>query len=102
MGTFLIQAVTDGPLQPKRKVIAVVSLVVTGLTIFGFSRARSAGEKADVHNPDALLKQADSLAWDNNWIKAEPIYHRAEAGYIQEHEPSRALYAHVRDRKSVV
>ena len=86
---------TDGPLQPKRKVIAVVSLVVTTLTIFGFRRARSAGEKADVHNPDALLKQADSLAWNNNWIKAEQLYHRAEAGYVQEHKPSRALYAHV-------
>jgi CHAT domain-containing protein len=95
LGTFLIQAVTDGPLQPKRKVIAVVLLVVTALTIFGFSRARSAEEKADVHNPDALLKQADSLAWNNNWIKAEPLYNRAEAGYVQEHKPSRALYAHV-------
>ncbi len=51
--------------------------------------------RAIVHNPDTLLKQADFLAWNNNWIEAESLYHRAEAEYVQEHNPSRALCAHV-------
>src|SRR6266481_4374804 len=44
---------------------------------------------------EALLEQADEKSWVNNWIAAEPIYRQAELGFIRNHEPSRALYAHV-------
>lgn len=47
------------------------------------------------HAPDALLRQADDLSWLNSWIQAEPLYRRAENGFLQRHELSKALYAHV-------
>src|SRR6185437_10273418 len=47
------------------------------------------------HAPDALLKQADDLSWLNSWIAAAPLYHQAESQFIEEHQPSKALYARV-------
>ena len=44
---------------------------------------------------EALLEQADEKSWVNNWIAAEPLYRQAELGFIRNHEPSKALYAHV-------
>src|ERR1700730_2901368 len=44
---------------------------------------------------EALLEQADEKSWVNNWIAAEPLYRQAEVGFIRDHEPSKALYAHV-------
>jgi hypothetical protein len=44
---------------------------------------------------EALLDQADEKSWVNNWIAAEPLYRQAELGFIRNHEPSKALYAHV-------
>ena len=38
---------------------------------------------------------ADEKSWVNNWIAAEPIYRQAELVFIRNHEPSKALYAHV-------
>lgn len=45
--------------------------------------------------PEALLKRADDLSWLNSWIEAAPLYHRAELQFLQEHDLSKALYAHV-------
>ena len=44
---------------------------------------------------EALLEQADEKSWVNNWIAAEPLYQQAELRFIRNHEPSKALYAHV-------
>jgi CHAT domain-containing protein len=49
----------------------------------------------DERNPDSFLARADSLSWNNNWIRAEPLYHQAELLYTQQHRPEKALYAHV-------
>jgi CHAT domain-containing protein len=46
-------------------------------------------------SPEALLEQADEKSWDNNWIAAEPLYRQAELRFNQQHELSKALYAHV-------
>lgn len=46
-------------------------------------------------SPEALLEQADEKSWDNNWIAAEPLYRQAELRFNQQHEISKALYAHV-------
>src|ERR1700747_278880 len=42
-----------------------------------------------------LLDRADALAWNNQWLNAEPIYAQAEQLFRQRNDPSRALYAHV-------
>jgi len=47
------------------------------------------------HSPEALLKRADDLSWLNSWIRAEPLYHQAELGFLQRHDLSKALYARV-------
>lgn len=44
---------------------------------------------------EALLEQADEKSWVNNWIEAEPLYRQAELRFNQQHELSKALYAHV-------
>jgi hypothetical protein len=46
-------------------------------------------------SPDVALKQADEMAWLNNWIGAEPFCKQAELLFIQRHELSKALYARV-------
>lgn len=46
-------------------------------------------------SPEALLQQADDMSWLNSWIEAEPLYRQVEFEFIREHQPSRALYAHV-------
>ncbi|WP_188555333.1 CHAT domain-containing protein [Edaphobacter dinghuensis] len=49
----------------------------------------------DGSSAEDLLSAADRLAWNNDWMGATPIYHRAELLFLQEHRPSQALYAHV-------
>ncbi len=46
-------------------------------------------------SPDGLLKRADDLAWKNQWIAAQPLYERARIGFLQQHQPAKALYAEV-------
>jgi hypothetical protein len=65
------------------------------LVVITIVSVRSSSSKLDDRDPDSLLKRADSLSWNNNWIRAEPLYHRAELLYAQQHRPSRSLYAHV-------
>jgi CHAT domain-containing protein len=61
------------------------------LSVVGYQVFR----RRDSHAPEALLKRADDLSWLNDWIGAEPLYHRAELEFIQRHQLSRALYARV-------
>jgi CHAT domain-containing protein len=42
-----------------------------------------------------LLDKADELAWNNQWILAEPLYKQAETLFAEQGDSSRALYAHV-------
>ena len=44
---------------------------------------------------ESSLEQADEKSWVNNWIAAEPLYRQAEFAFTRNHEPSKALYAHV-------
>src|SRR6185437_11134637 len=76
--------------SPKFR-IASGLLLAALLSIVGFRYTR----RRSSQSPDALLKQADDLSWLNSWIQAEHLYHRAELGFVQRHELSKALYAHV-------
>lgn len=42
-----------------------------------------------------LLDRADTLAWGNRWTDAQPLFLKAEQLFIQQHNPSKALYAKV-------
>ena len=66
-------------------VVAIIILITT--TIFILLRPP--------HSPDRALKEADQKAWLNDWMSAEPLYKRAEADFIKNHELSKALYARV-------
>jgi hypothetical protein len=46
-------------------------------------------------SPDEALKEADQMAWLNNWIGAEPLYRKAELQFAQRREWSKAMYARV-------
>lgn len=46
-------------------------------------------------SPEALLERADKMSWLNSWIAAAPFYEQAELQFMQEHQPSKALYARV-------
>src|SRR5450755_867813 len=71
--------------------IAAGLLLVVFLGVVGYHvlRWRNPG------TPEALLQRADEMSWLNSWIAAEPLYRQAEVLFIQEHKPSRALYARV-------
>jgi CHAT domain-containing protein len=82
-------------LRATRKQLYAASIVLIPLVVITIVSVRSSSSKLDERDPDSLLKRADSLSWNNNWIRAEPLYHRAELLYAQQHRPSRSLYAHV-------
>ena len=82
-------------MRATRKQLLTASIVLIPIVVITFVSVRSSSSKLDDRDPDSLLKKADSLSWNNNWIRAEPLYHRAELLYAQQHRPSRALYAHV-------
>lgn len=65
-----------------------LALLITLLYVHTVQHRRS-GE------PQQLLDQADALAWNNQWLRAEPIYKRAEELFLSRGDRSRALYAHV-------
>ncbi|MEP7309346.1 MAG: CHAT domain-containing protein [Acidobacteriota bacterium] len=46
-------------------------------------------------DPDALIQQADALAWKNAWAKAEPLYAAAAHAYSARGDRRNALYAEV-------
>ncbi|WP_263357700.1 CHAT domain-containing protein [Acidicapsa ligni] len=48
-----------------------------------------------VGGAEALLERADKLAWNNDWVEADPLYEKAESLLTTQHLPSKALYAHV-------
>jgi CHAT domain-containing protein len=72
----------------KITVFAVLGLTLAVLVIRVLILTRPA-------SPDAQLEEADKAAWLNAWIPAEPLYKKAEASFLETHELSKALYAHV-------
>jgi hypothetical protein len=56
-------------------------IVLILFVVITFISVRSSSSKLDDRDPDSLLKSADSLSWNNNWIRAEPLYYRAELLY---------------------
>jgi hypothetical protein len=59
------------------------------LLYFRYVQHRRSGEA------QRLLDQADALAWNNQWLKAEPVYQQAERLFDQKNDSSRALYARI-------
>src|ERR1700721_1111155 len=47
------------------------------------------------NNPEALLEEANRLAWLFNWPKAEPLYVRAEELFREKRDSRNELYARV-------
>src|SRR6266403_1185299 len=47
------------------------------------------------NNPEALLEEANRLAWLFNWPKAEPLYVRAEQLFQQKGDTRKEIYARV-------
>ena len=46
-------------------------------------------------SPEGLLLRADSLAWNNNWVQANPLFVQAEQEFRKNGELSKVMYAHV-------
>lgn len=70
----------------------IVLLAITAcatLFYFHYVQHRRSGEA------QRLLDEADALAWNNQWLKAEPVYQQAERLFAQKNDSSRALFAHV-------
>lgn len=82
-------------MRVSRKQLLLASIALISFAVIAFVSVRSNSLKPDDRDPDSLLKKADDLSWNNNWIRAEPLYHRAELLFAQQHRPSQALYAHV-------
>jgi len=82
--------------SPKRtqSVAVLVTCTVAIILIVAFVRYRIR-RRIDSDSPDALLQRADDMSWLNSWIEAEPLYRRAEFQFVRNHEPAKALYAHV-------
>ena len=82
-------------MKVTRRRLVVTSILLIALGISGISIVRFRRAKVDDRDPDSLLTYADSLSWNNNWIRAEPFYHEAELLFVKQHRESKALYAHV-------
>lgn len=78
----------------RRRIIAA-SIFLIAIAAAGIGWARFHSARVNDRDPDSLLRQADALSWNDNWIKAEPLYHNAELLFAQQHRNSKALYAHV-------
>jgi CHAT domain-containing protein len=64
-----------------------IALFSIGILVFRYLQRREPAEQ--------LLRRADNLSWNNQWMEATPIYAQAEQLFVKENRPSAALYAHV-------
>lgn len=76
--------------SPAVRITAGV-LIAASLGAVGYRIVR----RRNPDSPEALLERADKMSWLNSWIAAAPLYHQAESQFIEEHQPSKALYAQV-------
>ena len=70
-------------------------LILAAVTVFVAVVVRLARPRFDSNDPESLVHRADELAWNNRWIEAEPLYHRAEMFFVRHGKASKALYAQV-------
>ena len=70
----------------------VLLLVAGSAYYYAFGPRRST---APPESAAGLLDRADSLAWNNRWADARPLFSRAERLFATQHDPSKALYAQV-------
>jgi tetratricopeptide (TPR) repeat protein len=83
--------------SPKRTqslaviVACAVSLSAAIVLVVGYNIHRHLA--TDTANQ--LLKEADDLAWNDQWIAAEPLYRQAEQLFVRQGNSSKALYARV-------
>jgi CHAT domain-containing protein len=73
-------------------VIVVALAIVIGAYFYAVTPHHSS---APPESAEGLLDHADTLAWGNRWIDAQPLYRRAEQMFLAEHQPSKAIYAQV-------
>ena len=66
-------------MRVTRRRLVVTSILLIAIAISGIAGVRFRSVKVDDRDPDSLPKYADSLSWNNSWIKAEPFYHEAES-----------------------
>lgn len=92
---YPISCGADGNLKVTRLRLIALSISLAAIGVAGVVGTRCLGAKVDDRDPDSLLNYADSLSWNNNWIKAEPFYHQAELLFSKQHRDSKALYARV-------
>ncbi|MFC5862193.1 CHAT domain-containing protein [Acidicapsa dinghuensis] len=72
----------------RRVVILSILLMLLGSVIaYRWLRRRDSA--------DLILDKADELAWNNQWMRAAPLYANAEALFRKQGRKSEALYAHV-------
>lgn len=76
--------------SPAVRITAGV-LVAASLGAVGYRTVR----RRNPDSPETLLERADKMSWLNSWIAAAPLYRQAESQFIEEHQPSKALYARV-------
>lgn len=83
--------------SPKRTqslaviVACAVSLSAAIVLVVGYNIHRHVA----TDSANQLLKKADDLAWNNQWIAAEPHYRQAEQLFTRQGNSSKALYARV-------
>jgi CHAT domain-containing protein len=93
-----ISFLETGPVQFPRVGKQIVAFIVIVLVIaIGacFYLVNPHHNSASPESAEGLLDRADSLAWGNRWIDAQPLYKRAEQMFVAERQPSKALYAKV-------
>lgn len=74
--------------------LAVVGMVilVAGVYFYAITPHRIS---APPDSAQGLLERADSLAWDNCWAEAAPLYKRAQGMFLAQGKLSKALYSQV-------
>jgi CHAT domain-containing protein len=64
-----------------------IALLSIGILTYRYLQRRDSAEE--------ILRKADNLSWNNQWMEATPLYAQAERLFEKENRPSAALYAHV-------
>jgi len=71
--------------RPQTRLCATLGFAALALTRLSWT--------AQEEDPQALLAEADRLAWLYNWPKAGPLYAEAEKLFVQSGDANNALYA---------
>ena len=70
---------------------AALVLTLTWLAVLVYRAAT----RPRAGSAEALLREADELAWSNDWSRAAPSYRKAEPLLLAQHNQAKALYAKV-------